>query len=55
MQSERNKRFVGVSESSHVDSLREAQSLKQSKSLEEGLSSITLSVNQIVSIFNQGN
>ena len=40
--------FVGASESSHIDSLREAQSLKQVKSLEEVHSSITLSVNQIV-------
>lgn len=40
--------LVGVSESSHIDSLREAQSLKQVKSLEEVHSSITLSVNQIV-------
>ena len=42
--------LVGVSESSHIDSLREAQSLKQVKSLEEVHSSLTLSINQIVSI-----
>ena len=42
--------LVGVSESSHIDSLREAQSFKQVKSLEEVHSSITLSVNQIVLI-----
>ena len=40
--------FVAVSEKSHIDSLREAQSLKQVKSLEKVHFSITLSVNQIV-------